>query len=120
MALNNRDRIWCHHDFLRSLINATDHENSHLFTKIEEVVHDIDLAILGDSKNYGLYAWKVMCEYVEGGRCSKDEYIDGRVRLLQNFLSKKRIFASDYFYERFETKARENMQKECDFWRQYQ
>lgn len=112
--------VYYNHEWFKELLWATDHTNPILTSESHKVVHDIDLAILGDSKNYGLYAWKVMCEYVEGGRCSKDEYIDGRVRLLQNFLSKKRIFASDYFYERFETKARENMQKECDFWRQYQ
>ena len=115
MALNNLDRIWCHHDFLRSLINATDHENSHLFTKIEEVMHDIDLAIWGDFQNYGLYAWSVMREYMDGG-CSRKDYIRGRTKFLQKFLEKENIFRSSYFYNRFDDVARENIRKERDFW----
>jgi len=64
---------------------------------------DADLAILGSReirvrKEYTVY--------------SNIEYIKGRKKVLIHFLEKKRIYQSDYFYEQYEKRARENLEKE--------
>ena len=99
---------------IEKMIDATDHEKDFAGKFFEAVVHDIDLSILGDHLYYGLYAWKVMQEY--RGSASLKEYLEKRVRVLRMFLLKKRIFETQYFYERFEIVARQNIMNEISFW----
>lgn len=104
------------HEDVQKLIMATKH-NAIDGQKLDEMlalIHDLDLAILGDSKNYGLYAYRVREEYTES--VDYEVYVKNRIKLLNSFLEKERIYLTQYFFERFESKARENIRKERDFW----
>lgn len=107
------------YDLVKKLILATNHKEQIKDDKDNsfylELIHDLDLLILGDVKNYGTYAWQVRLEYEENLVCY-EEYVKGRITLLNSFLEKNRIYLTNYFYERFEVMARENMRKERDFW----
>jgi len=71
---------------------------------------DADLAILGSREIlYRQYIKHVRQEYT----LYRDiDYIKGRKKVLMHFLEKERIYRSDYFYERYEKRARENLEKE--------
>lgn len=104
-------------DLVQDLILATDHKNEFDNHEVFDLalIHDLDLAILGDEQNYGLYSWMVMSESM-GNSCTIEEYAKGREKFLSDFLSKKRIFETEYFYNRFESIARQNLLKERAFW----
>ena len=71
---------------------------------------DADLAILGSRRElYLQYIKNVRKEYAI---YSNIEYIKGREKVLMHFLEKERIYISDYFYEHYENRARENLEKE--------
>lgn len=95
-------------DHCRQLILATKtHEagdaGTNLFT-------DADLSILGASQeDYVRYTLQVRSEY----KIYPDLiYNPGRKKVLQRFLSMPRIYKTDPFYERYETRARTNLQGE--------
>ena len=71
---------------------------------------DADLAILGcDPARYTGYTEQVRKEY----RIYPDIlYKPGRRKVLQHFLNMERIFKTDYFYNKFETLARKNLNSE--------
>ena len=101
---------------VQKLIMATKHNaiDGQKLDEMSELIHDLDLAILGDSKNYAAYSWAVMCEYTALGRIAG--YSGGRIAFLNSLLNKKRIYKTDYFYNRFEKNARQNLKKESAFW----
>lgn len=71
---------------------------------------DVDLAILGTSPNkYQEYARAIRQEY---SWLSDRQYQQGRKQVLTNFLTRKRIYYTDYFYQKFELKARFNIVSE--------
>jgi len=71
---------------------------------------DADLAILGSRRvPYLQYIKNIRKEYTI---YSNIEYIKGRKKVLTHFLEKERIYISDYFYEHYENRARENLEKE--------
>jgi predicted metal-dependent HD superfamily phosphohydrolase len=73
---------------------------------------DADLAILGkSSEEYLSYASAVRKEY----KIYPDfVYNPGRSKVLESFLAKDRIYHSDFFYARYETKARGNISSELE------
>ncbi|PKV49194.1 putative metal-dependent HD superfamily phosphohydrolase [Aquimarina sp. MAR_2010_214] len=73
---------------------------------------DADLSILGsDWKNYEEYFKNVRKEY----KYYPDfMYNKGRIKVLNHFINMPAIFKSEYFYKRFEAKAKENLQQEID------
>ena len=105
-------------DWVKNLVLATNHRSPIISGPKETytgLIHDLDLAILGDVQNYGAYAWKIRLE-CKDNLVSYAEYVKGRVELLNSFLKRDRIYFTEYFYERFEENARENIRKERDFW----
>ncbi len=71
---------------------------------------DADLSILGSTwEKYKNYFQNVRREYAF---YSDDSYNVGRKKVLKQFLKKERIYISDYFYERYEEKARKNIEQE--------
>jgi predicted metal-dependent HD superfamily phosphohydrolase len=81
------------------------HLNSWLFL-------DSDLSILGASNDdYQQYAKNIRLEYIF---LSDREYRRGRIQILQQFLARKRIYYSDYFFCKLESQARINLQTEID------
>lgn len=73
---------------------------------------DADLSILGqDWDTYGNYYKNVRLEF----QIYPDlQYSFGRRSVLDHFLSMDRIFKTDYFYNRFEVQAKENLKREME------
>ena len=80
-----------------------------------DLIHDLDLAILGDEQNYGLYSYLVMREAGDN-LCQVEEYAKRRLEFLEEFLKRKRLYETEYFYNRFEKIARQNLLREKAFW----
>lgn len=73
---------------------------------------DADLSILGQP-------WEAYSQYYKNVRKEYSVYTDavynaGRKKVLQHFLLMDRIFKTDYFYDKFENNARQNIQNEID------
>ncbi len=82
-----------------------------LVTGIDNLIFlDVDLAILGATSNeYLQYAQAIRQEY---SYLSDRDYYQGRIKVLTQFLARKRIYYTNYFYQRLETTARKNIQAE--------
>lgn len=73
---------------------------------------DADLAILGAERDrYQKYAADVRKEY---SVFPDFLYKPGRKKVLQHFLSKKRIYKTEEFFKRYEIPARNNLQSEFE------
>ncbi len=71
---------------------------------------DADLSVLGqDWETYSVYFENVRKEYAV---YPDFLYNPGRKKVLQRFLEMKRIFKTDYFYEKLEDRAKKNLSKE--------
>jgi predicted metal-dependent HD superfamily phosphohydrolase len=74
------------------------------------ILLDADLAILGaEPHSYTAYATGVRAEYFF---VDQDRWQTGRGRILQDFLDRPRIFATDYMHTEFENRARANIEAE--------
>jgi predicted metal-dependent HD superfamily phosphohydrolase len=73
---------------------------------------DADLSVLGQNwETYSLYYKNVRNEYaIYPGFI----YNPGRKKVLHHFLSMDRIFKTEIFYAKFETQAKQNLQRELD------
>lgn len=73
---------------------------------------DADLSILGAPPFvYQTYANNIREEYIS---YPDFLYNPGRAKVLQHFLSMKKIFKTDYFFDKYEMQARENMKAELN------
>lgn len=73
---------------------------------------DADLAILGANElEYDAYAQAIHREYAW---VSELEYLRGRREVLERFLQRPRIFATEEMFALKETSARQNIQREID------
>jgi predicted metal-dependent HD superfamily phosphohydrolase len=76
------------------------------------VLLDADLAILGSgARRYGSYARAVRREY---GWVPADAFRGGRLRILREFLRRRRLFRTPALRARWEARARRNLRAECD------
>lgn len=97
-----------------NLIMATaHHQTPETMSPDMKIIHDLDLAILGDNVNYGLYAANVRREYPH---LNTHNYRDGRRKVLSGLLEKQKIFATYTFREAFEQDARVNLRAEMAYW----
>lgn len=88
------------------LIMATLH-NYEPVENDEKIIMDVDLSILGSSSElYKKYEHWIRKEY-KFIPCII--YRKSRRRILQGFLSRERIYATDYFFDKFEKQARRNL-----------
>ncbi len=88
------------------LIMATCH-NAEISDNDEQLIADIDLAILGSTKEvYQQFEQAVRKEY---RLIPSFIYRKKRKEVLQGFLDRDRIYHHDYFYDKFEERARENI-----------
>ncbi len=78
-----------------------------------KLIHDLDLAVLGDTTNYGHYAANIRWEY---GKYDDEAYKKGRIDVLKKLLSSEPLFLLPEFAKLFEEDARANMQKEISYW----
>ena len=95
------------------LILATDptgsvHESTGSDRKMKLLV-DLDLSILGSgSAEYRSYAMAIRAEY---SHVSDADFVAGRSKILESFLSRERIYETEFFSE-LEMEARKNIQQE--------
>ncbi|THB65014.1 MAG: hypothetical protein D6B27_09370 [Gammaproteobacteria bacterium] len=77
-------------------------------TNDEKLIHDIDLSLLatGDDDQLLNYERKIRREYFQ---YSDNDYIHGRVGVLDGFLQCEYIYQSQYFREKYELSARKNI-----------
>jgi pantetheine-phosphate adenylyltransferase len=92
------------------LVLATQHMKEKVeFTELEKLMRSIDLAILGQN-------WKVYSKYAENIRkeysfVSDDDYLNGRIKVLEMFVAQDRIFEHDSFIH-YESVAKDNLRRE--------
>ncbi|OKH19164.1 hypothetical protein NIES593_21225 [Hydrococcus rivularis NIES-593] len=78
-----------------------------------QIFLDADLSILGSSPlEYQAYARAIRQEYAW---VSEKEYRLKRKQVLENFLSRERIYSTDYLFKKLEMRSRENIQAEIKF-----
>jgi predicted metal-dependent HD superfamily phosphohydrolase len=71
---------------------------------------DIDLSILGaDEKTYQEYAENIRKEY---SFVEKSVYVENRKKILEKFLARRNIYSTEHFRNKYESKARSNIQFE--------
>ena len=103
-------------EMVKSIIMVTDHSKNYDADDLTALMSDLDLAILGDEKNYRLYMWKI---YQECKRIyTTYEYVDGRKKFLSSMIGKE-IYKSSYFQKRFEESAKRNVMKELVCWNNF-
>ena len=74
-----------------------------------DIICDIDMAILGYAEtDFNAYEANIRREY---GFASDEDYRAGRTHFLQSLLNKAHIFNTDYFYNKYETTARVNIEQ---------
>lgn len=94
------------------LVRSTAHFDATSFTGPDfDILHDADLAILGASgARYARYAAGVRKEYAW---VPEADYRAGRRKVLESFLSRKRIYRTEVMFTEGEEVARKNMQEEA-------
>ncbi|MBN1697706.1 MAG: pantetheine-phosphate adenylyltransferase [Spirochaetales bacterium] len=97
-----------------ALIRNTDHtgpaiQDDALKQPDADMIRDIDLSVLGTSwEDFRAYEEKIKSEY---SMMSPVEYRDKRTEMLKEMLKRPSIYLSDYFRTRYETRARENIER---------
>lgn len=93
----------------RMILATKRHERGDL-TESALAFLDADLAILGsDRERYEEYVRQVRQEYAH---VPDAQFRDARNAILRTFLERPRLYFTGWFFERFEAKARENLQRE--------
>lgn len=76
----------------------------------EKIVSDIDLSILGQEPEvFDEYERQIFAEYT--GVYTPTDFRRGMARLLEEFLKRERIYFTPRFAKRFESRARENLNR---------
>lgn len=97
-------------DNIARLIMATKHDGT-LMSHDEEMIADIDLVVLAESKEFFAETGrKVFKEY--HGLVPRDAYFAGRADFFEGLLNRGRIFYSEHFYEMYEATAEKNLRAE--------
>lgn len=106
--------LGCTPDFVetvRRLIAVTRH-NTTPARGDESVISDIDLSILGaEPVEYEEYRRAIRQEFAFA---SDDQFILGRTAFLERMLDRRTIFATPFFQQEYEWRARDNMESERD------
>ena len=89
---------------------TADHGNEVLTDDVQQIFHDLDMAILGaTSDDYMHYARSIRKEYEH---LTDKEYRTGRASFLSAVDKKEAIYKTDAFRDLFELNARENIRSE--------
>lgn len=96
---------------IKNLILATSHDEKLPKNRNAALIRDLDLAVLGTFEEQ---VWK---SYNDGIRREYDiyddsRYIPARIKVLESFLNRERIFGTDFFRDMFERQARKNLMTE--------
>lgn len=91
------------------LVMATTHTDDDLASSDERLIADIDLVVLA-------WPWEIFCEYGERIRreypwATDAEYREGRAAFFENMLAKPRLYLTEQFRDRYEMRARANIER---------
>ena len=90
-----------------ALVLATKHHDTSSADGDTKLLVDVDLAILGASPaRFAEYERQVRAEYAH---VPDEAFRAGRVRVLEGFLSRERVYATDAFHAALEQRARDNI-----------
>jgi predicted metal-dependent HD superfamily phosphohydrolase len=90
---------------------ATDHYHESVTEKDGEIIHDVDLAVLGsEPEKYKKYSGQIKLEYMIYKKNFKKE----RIKILQDFLDSEFIYYTEYFRDRFGEQALTNISDELE------
>ena len=97
-------------EYVEKLIRATDY-NKYLKTDFDEqLMQDLDLNTLGaDYVEYSEYSNQIRCEYI---RYPDSIFYKERIKVLNTFLNRRYIFNTEYYRDKYERTARNNIAKE--------
>lgn len=99
--------------FIFECIHMTKEHKKNLVDDVNYML-DFDMAILGQPwSEYTKYRKQIRKEYNIYPNCM---YNKGRLSVLKSFLEEESIFKTDDFRKLYEEQARENIQKEIDFY----
>jgi len=101
-------------EVVHDLILITEHYPG-IYSPDAKIIADIDLSILGKSpEEFDEYERKIKEEYAEWIKeFSENAFKNERVNVLAGFLS-RRIYQTDYFYNKYEEQARKNLKRSID------
>lgn len=103
-----------HSQDVEDMIMATKHTGDFSKTSLAcQVMHDVDLAILGDRDNYGIYAMQIRKEY---SSYETEIYAQNRCEVLRRLLDSDYLYQTGFFREIFEENAQQNMKVELAYW----
>ncbi len=106
-----------------TLVTATRHSGTRIWTtQDEKIIHDLDLVVLGsEPKDYDRYAKLIRKEY---SFASEEDFTRGRLHILDDFVGgdcreisanqRKDIYLTEYFQDRYEKRALENLYREMN------
>jgi predicted metal-dependent HD superfamily phosphohydrolase len=90
------------------ILKTKDHKGTTNYD--ENILLDLDLLILGSAEEiYAKYANNIRKEY---SIFSDADYKKGRKSVLEHFLALDKIYSTDYFYQKYESRARKNIERE--------
>lgn len=93
---------------VRNLVLATQHDSLPENADARVIV-DIDLAILGaETARFDEYESQIRQEYAW---VADADFRRGRAQIVQGFLQRPRIYATDFFHGRLEAQARANLER---------
>lgn len=106
VACNSDALLPKHAGKVAHLIMSTSHKGVYMDPDAH-LICDLDLAVLGSVKEaYDVYEQRVRKEYAW---VPEEMWVRERARILRNFLLSDRIYQTDFWYERLEEKARDNL-----------
>ncbi|BAU63348.1 hypothetical protein STA3757_07120 [Stanieria sp. NIES-3757] len=95
---------------VKQLILKTQFHQTNLEDYDSQIFLDVDLSILGASQTeYQIYSQAIRQEY---SWLSQASYYVGRIKVLESFLARSRIYYTEYLFNRLESQARFNLQQE--------
>lgn len=100
-------------DRISQLINITaGHHSTATASTAEQLMCDIDLAILAVTEaDFDQYDRNIRAEY---SMVSAEAFRTGRIRVLQTFVDRPAIYATDWAQQQFEQPARRNLRRAID------
>ena len=94
------------------LICQTKHDRPSHLEQEGKIVLDVDLAHFAKPfEEFAVDTQRIRLEY---DWVPKAEFCKKRAEILQGFLDRPRIYQTDYFYEKYEAKARENLKRSIE------
>ena len=103
-------------ELVGELIDATNHlkDNKLAATPLQQLIADVDVAILGTTHLYSAYVQAVRQEYIH---YPDSIFNPNRTEVLNSLLAKEQIFKTLFFQKRYGDAARENLSREREYWK---